>query len=99
MIFQCECCKDSKDWNSPSLPDLSVVYRLHLECGRLINLYDWLQAFCACVQVRTNNLVEVKNNAPEDTDEVVNKNTPKKKKNPAVKKSQENDDGVTPQLQ
>ena len=31
------------------MPDLSVAYKLHLECGRLINLYDWLQAFIAIV--------------------------------------------------
>uniref|UniRef100_A0A8C4WUW8 Origin recognition complex subunit 3 n=1 Tax=Eptatretus burgeri TaxID=7764 RepID=A0A8C4WUW8_EPTBU len=32
-----------------SSPDICVAYRLHLECGRLINLYDWLQAFAAVV--------------------------------------------------
>ena len=26
-------------------PDLCTAYRLHLECGSLINLYDWMQAF------------------------------------------------------
>lgn len=26
-----------------NMPDVCVVYQLHLECGRLINLYDWLQ--------------------------------------------------------
>lgn len=31
------------------MPDVSVVYKLHLECGRLINLYDWLQAFISVV--------------------------------------------------
>ena len=25
------------------LPDISIAYKLHLECGKLINLYDWLQ--------------------------------------------------------
>lgn len=30
---------------SAKLPDICIVYKLHLECGRLINLYDWLQAF------------------------------------------------------
>eukprot|EP00048_Salpingoeca_helianthica_P013352 m.199846 g.199846 ORF g.199846 m.199846 type:complete len:916 (+) comp15494_c0_seq1:3287-6034(+) len=30
-------------------PDVSVAYRLHLECGRLINLYDWLEGFNAVV--------------------------------------------------
>lgn len=32
-----------------TLPDISVAYKLHLECGRLINLYDWLQAFISVV--------------------------------------------------
>ena len=26
-----------------SLPDLSVAYKLQGECGRLVNLYDWMQ--------------------------------------------------------
>ncbi|KAI0208243.1 Origin recognition complex subunit 3 [Lamellibrachia satsuma] len=30
---------------SAKLPDICLIYKLHLECGRLINLYDWLQAF------------------------------------------------------
>ena len=25
------------------LPDISIAYKLHLECGKLINLYDWFQ--------------------------------------------------------
>ncbi|XP_074660295.1 origin recognition complex subunit 3-like [Tubulanus polymorphus] len=32
-----------------SLPDICIVYKLHLECGRLINLYDWLQAFITII--------------------------------------------------
>uniref|UniRef100_A0A671RI76 Origin recognition complex subunit 3 n=1 Tax=Sinocyclocheilus anshuiensis TaxID=1608454 RepID=A0A671RI76_9TELE len=28
---------------SSAAPDLCIVYKLHLECGRLINLYDWLE--------------------------------------------------------
>ncbi|ELU12434.1 hypothetical protein CAPTEDRAFT_72522, partial [Capitella teleta] len=32
---------------SPALPDLCIVYLLHSECGRLINLYDWLQVCCS----------------------------------------------------
>jgi origin recognition complex subunit 3 len=31
------------------MPDICIVYKLHLECGRLINMYDWLQAFLAIV--------------------------------------------------
>ena len=26
-----------------NMPDVCIIYQLHLECGRLINLYDWLQ--------------------------------------------------------
>lgn len=28
---------------SSDMPDLCIMYQLHLECGKLINLYDWLQ--------------------------------------------------------
>ena len=28
---------------SSDFPDLSIVYKLHLECGKFINLYDWMQ--------------------------------------------------------
>lgn len=31
------------------MSDVCVAYKLHLECGRLINLYDWLQAFLSVV--------------------------------------------------
>ncbi|XP_066524034.1 origin recognition complex subunit 3 isoform X2 [Hoplias malabaricus] len=30
---------------SSAAPDICIVYKLHLECGRLINLYDWLEAY------------------------------------------------------
>ncbi|XP_069195438.1 origin recognition complex subunit 3-like isoform X2 [Procambarus clarkii] len=44
--LQCDCCQ-LEDPSSvvTTLSDVSVVYKLHLECGRLINLYDWLQAY------------------------------------------------------
>uniref|UniRef100_A0A182PUJ0 Origin recognition complex subunit 3 n=1 Tax=Anopheles epiroticus TaxID=199890 RepID=A0A182PUJ0_9DIPT len=43
---QCDCCiLDETSSIMASLPDLSIAYKLHLECGRLINLFDWLQAF------------------------------------------------------
>lgn len=33
---------------SNSAPDICIAYKLHLECGRLINLYDWLEvSLCA----------------------------------------------------
>ncbi|KAG5857220.1 origin recognition complex subunit 3 isoform X1 [Anguilla anguilla] len=34
---------------SSAAPDICIVYKLHLECGRLINLYDWLEAYCMVV--------------------------------------------------
>ncbi|KAF3427144.1 hypothetical protein E2986_02465 [Frieseomelitta varia] len=40
----CECCKLENDDAIPStLPDLSIIYKLHLESRKLINMYDWLQ--------------------------------------------------------
>ncbi|XP_040284680.1 origin recognition complex subunit 3 [Bufo bufo] len=41
---------------SSAAPDICIAYKLHLECGRLINLYDWLEAFATVV------------NADEDSD-------------------------------
>ncbi|KAM9777303.1 origin recognition complex subunit 3 [Neosynchiropus ocellatus] len=34
---------------SNSAPDICIAYKLHLECGRLINLYDWLEAYATVV--------------------------------------------------
>jgi len=43
-IFQCDCCKLENDDDIPhTLPDLSIIYKLHLESRKLINMYDWLQ--------------------------------------------------------
>ncbi|XP_069688925.1 origin recognition complex subunit 3 isoform X2 [Periplaneta americana] len=48
--LQCDCCRMDKSSSvSSTLPDICIVYKLHLECGRLINMYDWLQAFLAIV--------------------------------------------------
>ncbi|KAM7308761.1 origin recognition complex subunit 3 [Ixodes scapularis] len=44
--LKCECCQSiGVAEMSPSLPDLSLSYKLHLESGKLINLYDMMQAF------------------------------------------------------
>uniref|UniRef100_UPI00358E8E2B origin recognition complex subunit 3 n=1 Tax=Myxine glutinosa TaxID=7769 RepID=UPI00358E8E2B len=43
---------------SQSSPDICVAYRLHLECGRLINLYDWLQAFAAVVDMEHGDEIQ-----------------------------------------
>ncbi|XP_052840799.1 LOW QUALITY PROTEIN: origin recognition complex subunit 3 [Drosophila gunungcola] len=50
FYMQCKCCElQDQAQLVGSLPDLSVVYKLHLECGRMINLFDWLQAFRSVV--------------------------------------------------
>lgn len=46
MYLDCDCCKLENDDDIPrTLPDLSIIYKLHLESRKLINMYDWLQAF------------------------------------------------------
>ncbi|XP_014363430.2 origin recognition complex subunit 3 [Papilio machaon] len=48
--LQCKCCiLPSPESVSDTLPDVSLTYKLHRECGKHINLYDWLQAFAAIV--------------------------------------------------
>ncbi|XP_071859979.1 origin recognition complex subunit 3 isoform X2 [Bombus fervidus] len=48
--LNCKCCKLENDDAIPStLPDLSIIYKLHLESRKLINMYDWLQAFLIIV--------------------------------------------------
>lgn len=50
FYLQCKCCGLREHTQLlATLPDLSVMYKLHLECGRMINLYDWLQAFRSLV--------------------------------------------------
>jgi len=46
LYLQCTCCTlDDPTQVIPTLPDISVAYKLHLESGHMINLFDWLQAF------------------------------------------------------
>ncbi|XP_034419490.1 origin recognition complex subunit 3 [Cyclopterus lumpus] len=40
---------------SNAAPDICIVYKLHLECGRLINLYDWLEAYSTVVSAAEGN--------------------------------------------
>ena len=35
---------------APSEPDACVLYKLYLECGRMINLYDWFVAFSSVIE-------------------------------------------------
>uniref|UniRef100_A0A2H1V6Z1 Origin recognition complex subunit 3 n=1 Tax=Spodoptera frugiperda TaxID=7108 RepID=A0A2H1V6Z1_SPOFR len=49
--LQCSCCQlPSSDSVIDTLPDVSLAYKLHRECGKHINLYDWLQAFAAVLR-------------------------------------------------
>uniref|UniRef100_A0A1A9X3B7 Origin recognition complex subunit 3 n=1 Tax=Glossina brevipalpis TaxID=37001 RepID=A0A1A9X3B7_9MUSC len=50
FYLQCNCCNLRENTQLlATMPDISVAYKLHLECGRMINLYDWLQAFRSVV--------------------------------------------------
>ncbi|XP_072036057.1 origin recognition complex subunit 3-like [Amphiura filiformis] len=48
--LQSDLCKAEGGSILSTFPDVCIVYKLHLECGRLINLYDWMQAFVTVVQ-------------------------------------------------
>lgn len=42
-LFQNDSLKTEDGSVSNAAPDICIAYKLHLECGRLINLYDWLE--------------------------------------------------------
>lgn len=52
--LQCECCITDNDQVLSTQPDVCIAYKLHLECGKFINLYDWLLAFKTVVQASEN---------------------------------------------
>ncbi|CAG8518531.1 2644_t:CDS:2 [Acaulospora colombiana] len=52
--IKCNCCDidendseylDSREQILSTHPDTSILYKLHLQCGKLINIYDWLESF------------------------------------------------------
>ncbi|XP_077289672.1 origin recognition complex subunit 3 [Arctopsyche grandis] len=54
--LQCKCCALPREETILStLPDLSIIYKLYLECGKMINLYDWLQAFVTVLDPLEND--------------------------------------------
>uniref|UniRef100_T1HZ16 Origin recognition complex subunit 3 n=1 Tax=Rhodnius prolixus TaxID=13249 RepID=T1HZ16_RHOPR len=58
--LQCVCCKmNSEDQILPTMPDICIAYKLHLESGCLINMYDWLQSFNLIVNPKGAQGVEV----------------------------------------
>lgn len=54
----------------PSAPDVSIAYKLHNECGRIINLYDWLEAFHTIVNSGDNSDDNFNNKENEEINEV-----------------------------
>lgn len=43
LLLQNESLQTDNESVSNAAPDICIVHKLHLECGRLINLYDWMQ--------------------------------------------------------
>ncbi|XP_044277636.1 origin recognition complex subunit 3 [Varanus komodoensis] len=52
---------------SNTAPDICIAYKLHLECGRLINLVDWLEAFSTVVTAAENPNSTVKDQMDDVT--------------------------------
>ncbi|GAB1610878.1 origin recognition complex subunit 3-like isoform X1 [Argonauta hians] len=59
--LNCSCCQADPGEILSSNPDVCVAYKLHLECGRLINLYDWLQSFITVLEEESENKEKCKN--------------------------------------
>ncbi|KAK3914880.1 Origin recognition complex subunit 3 [Frankliniella fusca] len=55
FYLDCNCCKLSDLGDIlPTLPDVSIVYKLHLESGKLINMFDWMQSFLTITNPSTS---------------------------------------------
>ncbi|XP_059144309.1 origin recognition complex subunit 3-like [Physella acuta] len=54
--LSCSCCQCDAESILPSMPDVCIVYKLHLECGTLVNLYDWLQAFVVVISSKGTDM-------------------------------------------
>ncbi|KAI9304149.1 origin recognition complex subunit 3 N-terminus-domain-containing protein [Cunninghamella echinulata] len=51
--LNCECCHQNKNEEYSLLStenDSCILYKLYLECGRMINLYDWFVAFSCIIE-------------------------------------------------
>uniref|UniRef100_A0A673CUH3 Origin recognition complex subunit 3 n=1 Tax=Sphaeramia orbicularis TaxID=375764 RepID=A0A673CUH3_9TELE len=53
--LQNESLKTEDGSVSNAAPDICIAYKLHLECGRLINLYDWLEAYATVASAAEGN--------------------------------------------
>ncbi|XP_075779970.1 origin recognition complex subunit 3 isoform X4 [Pelodiscus sinensis] len=54
---------------SNTAPDICIAYKLHLECGRLINLVDWLEAFSTVVTAVEGK--DLDSTATDQMDEII----------------------------
>ncbi|KAG9302171.1 hypothetical protein G9A89_020605 [Geosiphon pyriformis] len=53
--INCDCChyeddEDDIDQILPTEQDTCILYKLYLECGKMINMYDWLVAFRSIIE-------------------------------------------------
>lgn len=64
--LQNESLKTEDGTVSNSAPDICIAYKLHLECGRLINLYDWLEAYSTVVSAAEGNDPDSENSGKVD---------------------------------
>lgn len=49
--MNCSCCNIEKsDQILSTEHDTCILYKLYLECGRMINLYDWFVAFGCIIE-------------------------------------------------
>ncbi|XP_068608538.1 origin recognition complex subunit 3 [Brachionichthys hirsutus] len=53
--LQNEILKTDDGTVSNAAPDICIAYKLHLECGRLVNLFDWLEAYSIVVSAADGN--------------------------------------------
>ncbi|XP_051171471.1 origin recognition complex subunit 3 [Leptopilina boulardi] len=46
LLLECPCCViDNETEILQTMPDIVIIYKLHKENKKLINMYDWLQSF------------------------------------------------------
>ncbi|GAB6032842.1 Origin recognition complex subunit 3 [Chamberlinius hualienensis] len=61
FYIKCKCCvTEDNSRILPTYPDISIAYKLLLEGGRLVNLYDWLQSFVAAIDLKNSDKLNAK---------------------------------------
>lgn len=53
-VLACHCCRVKSAEASACLPPISIVYKLHLECGKMINVYDMLLSYQVMSALQVN---------------------------------------------